>query len=392
MERVLAAIQTGSTAPVVISPTPNNDRMIPATAEDMQQLMSRTGASSESSIVSTVLRRYRPLCDSILDAVCETGPSPTQAQLEFRTRALALQIPRSMPGSVQNEYKQIQEAIRHCATGDEVPTVAHVCKFTATNRLSVTDPDLLPLHPDADPGAANMIMGIARVLSGTLRTEDVDYYTFGPRYSWNGDYIPRQKIRCYLLMGSSFVRVNSVPAGHICAIYNLEALQLKTLTLCDRKECMPLHGFDFGLQPLVKVNVEPVSASGEWYQGIRYSVFASIIVLILICDLLLLQRLKLLREVSSSSLWLMLLLKSRPLQKEKEFLHASERYILSDPFLISKQSIVVTISSYASQILSRRFARQQTGSRTKETLSHSWTTKARHCVKLQSRPIAMKKG
>merc|ERR1711971_1196862 len=104
-------------------------------------------------------------------------------------------------------------------------------------------------------------MGIARVLSGNLRSEDVGYYTFGPRYNRNDNNIPKRRIRCYPLMGSSFVRVDSVPAGHICAIYNLEALQLKTVTLCERRECMPLHGFDFGMQPLVKVNVEPVSAS-----------------------------------------------------------------------------------------------------------------------------------
>ena len=144
---------------------------------------------------------------------------------------------------------------------EHVPTVAHVCKFTSTNRSSVTDSDLPPLPPDADPSSSNMIMGIARVLSGNLRTEDVEYYMFGPRYKNGNSNIPKQRIRCYLLMGSSFVRVNSVPAGHICAIYNLEGLQLKTVTLCDRRDCMPLRGFDFGLQPLVKVNVEPVSAS-----------------------------------------------------------------------------------------------------------------------------------
>ncbi len=67
----------------------------------------------------------------------------------------------------------------------------------------------------------------------------------------NHDIVPRQRIRCYLLMGSSFIRVNSVPAEHICALYNLEVLQLKTVTLCDRRGCMPLRGFDFGLQSLV---------------------------------------------------------------------------------------------------------------------------------------------
>ena len=282
MERVISALQIGSTSPSIISPQSdtngnnNNDRLLPKTAEELQHILSRIGAGSESSIVSAALRRYRPLSDAILDAVCETGPSPAEATLKYRTRALALQTPRRLSDKIdttinevdamQKEFKQIQEAVRQCNPGEDVPTVAHVCKFTSTNRSSVTDPDLPPLPPDVDPSCTNMIMGIARVLSGNLRTEDVEYYMFGPRYDNRSDLdnIPKQRIRCYLLMGSSFVRVKSVPAGHICAIYNLEDLQLKTVTLCDKRQCMPLRGFDFGLQPLVKVNVEPVSASGEF--------------------------------------------------------------------------------------------------------------------------------
>ena len=271
MERVISALQVGGTSPSIISPQENNnnsnDRAVPKTAQELQNILSRIGAGSESSIVTAVLRRYRPLSDAILDAVCETGPSPAEATLNYRTRALALQnLPNTSAintAQTIQEFKAIQEAVPQCNPSEDVPTVAHVCKFTSTNRSSVTDSDLTPLPPDADPSSSNMIIGIARVLSGNLRTEDVEYYMFGPRYNNNGNStnIPKQRIRCYLLMGSSFVRVNSVPAGHICAIYNLEGLQLKTVTLCDRKECMPLRGFDFGLQPLVKVNVEPVSAS-----------------------------------------------------------------------------------------------------------------------------------
>ena len=57
--------------------------------------------------------------------------------------------------------------------------------------------------------------------------------------------------------------VDGVLAGHICALHGLEDLRLKTVTLCYGAGCTPLRGFDFGLQPLVNVNVEPVSASGE---------------------------------------------------------------------------------------------------------------------------------
>ncbi|KAL7497726.1 hypothetical protein ACHAWT_009323 [Skeletonema menzelii] len=257
MDRVLAAIQIGSTSPSVLSPQSNNnnidDRTIPQTTDDMQRILSRLGASSESSIVSAVLRRYRPLSTSVLDAVCETGSSPAKATLELRPKVLALRN----PPHENDSFDRIQQSVQQC-NPDNATVVAHVCKFASISRAAVTDPDLPSLSPDDQ--SSSIMMGIARVLSGTLCSGD-EYYMFGPRYNGSSDDVPKQKIRCYLLMGSSFVRVNSVPAGHICAIHDLENLQLKTVTLSDKKECMPLRGFDFGLQPLVKVNVEPVNAS-----------------------------------------------------------------------------------------------------------------------------------
>ena len=262
MERVISSIQLGSTALSVISPQ-SNGSSIPRNADELQQILSRIGAGSESSIVSAVMRRYRPLSDSVLDAVCETGPSPADATKKYRTKTLALQSPVGGSRVALDEFELIQQAVRECDSSEGAPTVAHVCKFASTTRASVNDPELPSLHDD-DPSTTNILLGIARVLSGNLRTEDVNYHMFGPRYCGSEDRdAPTRRVRCYLLMGSSFVKVDSVPAGHICAIYNLEALQLKTVTICDRRNCMPLRGFEFGLQPLVKVNVEAVSAAGE---------------------------------------------------------------------------------------------------------------------------------
>ena len=109
-------------------------------------------------------------------------------------------------------------------------------------------------------------MGIARVLSGTLRSGDA-YYALGPKHrpyrgpSYSSSPPPRRTVRLYLLMGSSFVSVPSVPAGHICAIRGLEDLQLKTCTVSSSPYAMPLAGFDRGVRPLVKVNVEAVRSS-----------------------------------------------------------------------------------------------------------------------------------
>jgi ribosome assembly protein 1 len=269
MDHVLSSIQVGSTSPSIFSTLSVNDgETIPHNAQEMQQLLSRTGASTETTVLSTILRRYRPLSDAVLEAACDIGPSPAEAANKYRRRALSLRPSKSMPEAVRAEFAKIQRAVRRCDASNGAPTVAHVCKFASVSRFSVTDTGLPSVAmQNADGGSANLIMGIARVLSGTLRTDSVEYYAFGPKYDWNNEEtkinVPKQRIRCYLLMGSSFVKVDCVPAGHVCAIYNLEQLQLKTVTLCDRLECMPLRGFDFGLQPVVKVNVEPVLSSGE---------------------------------------------------------------------------------------------------------------------------------
>jgi ribosome assembly protein 1 len=137
--------------------------------------------------------------------------------------------------------------------------VAHVCKFVSTDPSHIRDPEI-SVNPDEK---THLILGVARVLSGTLRTND-SYYWMGPKHSYGATAAaaePKRKIRLYLLMGSSFVRVDEVPAGHLCAIFGLEELQLKTVTLCDSPDGMPLQGFDRRIRPLVKVNVEPVNAS-----------------------------------------------------------------------------------------------------------------------------------
>jgi ribosome assembly protein 1 len=160
----------------------------------------------------------------------------------------------SPPTFDSEEFQQIQQAVKICDTADNAPTVAHICKFMATDRAQIRDPHL------EDTESSTIIMGLARVLSGRLRTDN-EYYVMGPKHKSDSE-APKRRIRLYLLMGSTLVLVNEVPAGHLCAIQNLEDVQLKTATLCDRPHGgMPIQGFDRGIRPLVKVNVESVDAA-----------------------------------------------------------------------------------------------------------------------------------
>ena len=66
-----------------------------------------------------------------------------------------------------------------------------------------------------------IILGVDRVLSGALRSKDVEYYCFGPKYNPNRGRgrLAAKSVRLYIFMGSSYVRVNSVPADRFYAIH-----------------------------------------------------------------------------------------------------------------------------------------------------------------------------
>jgi len=234
LQQVLIELQTGGTGP-----------RIPASIDELQQILGRTGASTEESILSSLLRRYRPLSDAVLDSVCEHCPAPDVASSQVRTRALAL----TEPEAPTEEFKAIRQGVKDGSP--QGPVVAYICKFLSTDRSHVRDSDI-------DSNSETLILGLARVLSGTLKN-DVPYFCMGHKHSY-GVEARQRSIRLYLLMGSSFVPVKEVPAGHLCAVYGLEDLQLKTITLCDSPYGMPLQGFDRGVRPLVKVSIEAVSA------------------------------------------------------------------------------------------------------------------------------------
>lgn len=265
VDDVMNAMQVGSTT----APTAAPSLQVPNTIEEMQQILSKSNASSEETILRALLRRHRPLSDAVLDAVCDVCPSPAQASSKFRTSPLSL-IPRVESLSDENvkaEFDNVQNAVKECLQSSDPSdaTVAHCCKFISTDRAHINDPELFS-HLDSLAGedgadvTAGIILGVARVMCGTLCSKDVEYYCFGPKHKDAvSENVPKREVRLYLIMGSAYIRVNKVPAGHICALHGLEELQLKTVTLSSSRCGMPLNAFNQGLQPLVKVNVEAVS-------------------------------------------------------------------------------------------------------------------------------------
>mmetsp|Transcript_9380 Transcript_9380/g.23026 ORF Transcript_9380/g.23026 Transcript_9380/m.23026 type:complete len:1096 (+) Transcript_9380:152-3439(+) len=252
MDQVLRSMQVGNTSA----------GSIPHTPEALQQIINRTGsASSEESILRSMLRRFRPLSEIVLNSVYEICPSPTEASERVRPRALALVPPEKggvkKKGEIETkhlqEFEEVKKSVCTCNFSTEAPTVAHICKFMATDQANIRDPS------SQNDGDDTIILGLARVLSGRLKTGN-KYYAMGPKHNFmDVNAIQSRSVRLFLLMGSSFVLVDEVPAGHLCAIQNLENFQYKTATICDSPHGMPLLGFsNLEIRPLVKVNVEAI--------------------------------------------------------------------------------------------------------------------------------------
>jgi len=277
---VLPSLQIG----ITVSDDAQSSLQTPKTQDEMQSLFNKTNASSEELILRTLLRRHRPLSDAVLDAVCDICPSPSEASFSTRHEALKLKdycddISTNDEESKifhdrKEDFETICNSVKNCDTSNKSssPVVAHCSKFISTNRAHVNDPELFSMLDSMSSNEDNdnvsrdsvILLGVARVLSGVLHSNDVEYYCFGPKYRPNRQTdspLHKQSIRLYLLMGSSYIRVESVPAGHICAIHGLEELQLKSVTLCNSPNGMPLQVIDRGIRPLVKVNVEAKSAT-----------------------------------------------------------------------------------------------------------------------------------
>eukprot|EP00536_Pseudo-nitzschia_multiseries_P007005 jgi/Psemu1/194343/e_gw1.156.19.1 len=273
MDQVLRAMQVGN----LLSGATNI-----TTPEALQQVMTRTGSSSsEEAVLRSLLRRFRPLSDIVLNSVYEICPTPAEASGFVRPRALALAAPGSSDGEetdenendddddndndddrmVQTEegFGKVKEAVRACDVSTEAPAVAYVCKFMAADQSHIRDPGSTNDNDDT------IILGLARVLSGRLKTGNT-YHVMGPKHKFHDqNTVQSRPIRLFLLMGSTFVLVDEVPAGHLCAIQNLENVQYKTATICDNPHGMPLLGFsDLEIRPLVKVNVEAVDPADTY--------------------------------------------------------------------------------------------------------------------------------
>jgi ribosome assembly protein 1 len=306
---IVDAMQIGSTASPGVGrnqkPMPSSCRSgvssvgssgLPATAGELAAALNQHGARSGDVVTRWVLQRYRPVARAVLDAVCAYGPSPRTAASSKGLRKHLFQILSSSATSSTTAtpetasaltLESAQKAVYDCDPASP-DMVAFVCKFLATNATHLQDRDLTSSDSlSATKPDSPILLGLTRVLSGTLETAgrycaasyDGIIINASPNEHNSGGNIQQRTtiarrttdpIRLYLLLGSSFVQVDRVPAGHVCAVLGLESAVGSTpATLYSSSSAssdsdgrtlwMPSMQSSFQ-QPLVKVHVEPVRA------------------------------------------------------------------------------------------------------------------------------------
>jgi len=110
------------------------------------------------------------------------------------------------------------------------------------------------------------LIGFVRLYSGTLSVGD-SVYVLQPKFTPACPHAAPEPHKVtvtglYLIMGRGLEALTSVPAGVVFGIAGLEGHVLKSGTLCSQLEgAVNLAGVNTGIQPIVRVALEPVNPS-----------------------------------------------------------------------------------------------------------------------------------
>ncbi|OQR83659.1 elongation factor G [Achlya hypogyna] len=207
-----------------------------------------------------VMRKWLPLATAVLKMVTRMLPSPVTAQ---KMRAERLCLPdSSVPGQLATF-----NAIQACAVSDDAPVVVYICKMLSVEATNLSDyalnAELRAAYPIKDDNrGAEVYVAVARVFAGTFRP-DRPIHVLGPKYTGGGlgsghvTTMAAGSLGLYMVMGSEFIRVDSVAAGNIVGIVGLHEQVLKTATLSTTLDCPSLARMPYQAKPIVRVAVEP---------------------------------------------------------------------------------------------------------------------------------------
>ncbi|KAK7055204.1 p-loop containing nucleoside triphosphate hydrolase protein [Favolaschia claudopus] len=181
-------------------------------------------------LLKTVMQKFLPAGESLLDMVVLHLPSPTTAQ-RYRVESL-------YEGPMDDESAI---GIRDC--DPQAPLVLYVSKMV----------------PTSDKGR---FYAFGRVFSGTVRSGQVVRIQ-GPRYvpGQNTDLFVKSIQRTVLMMGRTVEPLEDCPAGNIVGLVGVDRFLLKSGTLTTSDTAHNMRVMKFSVAPVVQVAVEVKSAA-----------------------------------------------------------------------------------------------------------------------------------
>jgi elongation factor 2 len=177
------------------------------------------------ALLKTVMRKFLPAAEALLEMLVLQLPSPVQAQ-KYR---------------VHNLYTGPQD--------DECAVAIRDCDKDGPLMLFVSK-----MVPTSDKGR---FYAFGRVFSGTVKTGQ-KVRILGPNYEpgKKTDLFVKPVQRTVIMMGRYVEPVNDIPCGNTCGLVGVDGFLLKSGTLTTSEAAHCIAPMKFSVSPVVRVAVE----------------------------------------------------------------------------------------------------------------------------------------
>jgi len=186
-------------------------------------------------VVKTIMMKFLPAADTLLEMIVTQLPSPKKAQA-YRAEMLY----SGEPTDEDPYFKGIKDC------DQTAPLMLYISKMT----------------PTADKGR---FFAFGRIFSGKVRSGQKcrimgNNYQVGKKTDLFDDK-PIQ--RCVLMMGRYQEAVEDMPCGNVCGLVGVDKYIVKSATVTDEgcKEAYPLRDMKYSVSPVVRVAVEAKNAA-----------------------------------------------------------------------------------------------------------------------------------
>merc|ERR1712021_45320 len=185
---------------------------------------------AEKQLLKTVMRKWLPAGEALLQMISIHLPSPHTAQ-RYRTELL-------YEGPIEDE---VAVSMKNC--NSEGPLMMYISKMV----------------PTTDKGRFD---AFGRVFSGCVGTGQ-KVRIMGPNFTpgKKEDLYLKAIQRTILMMGRYTEAIEDVPAGNICGLVGVDAFLVKTGTITTFAEAHNMKVMKFSVSPVVRVAVECRNAS-----------------------------------------------------------------------------------------------------------------------------------